>query len=96
MQGFNLVAPLGKKEVSAQSRQAAKSFFFAPLRLCATKKQITHTKALRASLISLRLSAAADRAFLLSEKKKKLARKDAKTQRVFFFAPLRLCAPKKK
>jgi hypothetical protein len=27
--------------------------------------------------------------FLLSEKKKKLARKDAKTQRGFFFAPLR-------
>jgi len=28
-------------------------------------------------------------AFLLGEKKKKLARKDAKTQRFFFFAPLR-------
>jgi hypothetical protein len=30
--------------------------------------------------------------FLLSEKKKKLARRDAETQRGFFFAPLRLCA----
>jgi hypothetical protein len=28
--------------------------------------------------------------------KKKLARKDAKTQRGFFFAPLRLFAPNKK
>jgi hypothetical protein len=34
--------------------------------------------------------------YLLCEKKKKLARKDAKTQRGFFFAPLRLCAPNKK
>jgi hypothetical protein len=37
--GFNLFAPLGKKEVSAQSRQAAKSFFFAPLRLCSPNKK---------------------------------------------------------
>jgi hypothetical protein len=34
--------------------------------------------------------------YLLCEKKKKLARKDAKTQRGFFFAPLRLFAPNKK
>jgi hypothetical protein len=47
------------------------------------KKQITYTEPLRASIISSRLSAAADRPFLLCEKKKKLARKDAKPQRVF-------------
>jgi hypothetical protein len=34
--------------------------------------------------------------FLLCEKKKKLARKAAKPQRGFFFAPLCLCAPNKK
>jgi hypothetical protein len=33
--------------------------------------------------------------FLLSEKKKNLARKAAKPQRGFFFASLRLCALKK-
>jgi hypothetical protein len=62
------------------------------------KKQITHTKGLKASLISFRLSAAADRPFLFGEKKKKLARKDAKTQRRKEnpFAAWRLCAPNKK
>jgi len=42
MQGFNLFAPLGKKEISAQSRQAAKGFFLcasAPLR---AKEQKIH------------------------------------------------------
>jgi len=35
--------------------------------------------------------------FLLCENKKRMnSRKDAKPQRGFFFAPLRLCAPNKK
>jgi len=56
-------------------RQAAKGFFLwaclpqAGLCAFAPKKQITHTKALRAYLIPLHLSAAADRAFLLGQKK---------------------------
>jgi hypothetical protein len=54
------------------------------------KKGITLAKTRRRKGgFSLRLSAAADRAFLLVQKKKKLARKDAKPQRVF---SLRLCA----
>jgi hypothetical protein len=73
--GFNLVAPLGKKEVSAQSLPTAgrppsrKGVFSLGLCAFAPKKQITHTKALRAYLIPLHLSAAADRAFLLGQKK---------------------------
>jgi hypothetical protein len=69
-----------KKEVSAQSRQAAKGFFLcvsAPLRAKKTNNLHQTAKGFSNFFAS----------YPLCEKKKKLARKDAKTQRVFPCTP---------
>lgn len=70
---------------SRNDAKPQRGFFCASVPLRA-KKQITHTKGLKG--LSNFFSPAYRRPFLLGEKKKKLARKGAKTRRVF------LCTPK--